>query len=80
MIITELPAAMQPICEKFIDYFRHVPYHGAILLEQFSVPEDTDYGKHKNNDTFDLSNFAAGSFFWPTRDGRGFNLDANKQH
>jgi hypothetical protein len=40
-----------------------------ILLEQFSVPEDTDYGKHKNNDTWNDGNPASYSFFGPTRNG-----------
>jgi hypothetical protein len=41
-----------------------------ILLKQFSVPEDTDYGKHEKMDTFNLINFVADSVFWAVRDGR----------
>ncbi|MHC4111535.1 MAG: hypothetical protein ACYSUY_10685, partial [Planctomycetota bacterium] len=38
--------------ETLVDYCGPVPYYRAILLEQISIPEDNDYGKHKNNDTF----------------------------
>jgi hypothetical protein len=58
------------IIETFVDYCGPVPYYGAILLEQISVPEDTDYGKRKKTDTWNDSNPAFYSFFGPIRNGR----------
>jgi hypothetical protein len=47
-----------------------------ILQEQFSIPEDNDYGKHEKTETFNLINFVAGSFFWLAGNSRRCELDA----
>ncbi len=49
--MAELPAVMQSICEKLIDFCKLTPYYKAIILKQIPVPEDTDYEKHKNQDS-----------------------------